>query len=370
MKMKFKIFIKCSILLLCLSTIGLNAQMLKDTASLNLLRKGIDYVYNFQFSDANDVYRKISHSYPENQIVYLFKGMITYWENYPLVLTSSARASYENDIRKCIELCEKKNDAANEAEILLSDLCARGLLLLFYADNDLSMDVFPLATSTYPYIRRSFNFTSVYSDFFFFTGLYNYYRDAYPEAHPIYKALTFLFPKGEKAKGLKELQIAAKNSILLKAEASSFLSGICLSFENNYKQASYYSKSLHELYPSNLEYTGEYVKNLLLIKQYDEAERLIMSPVTNSGNKYFQAQISIFNGILQEKKYHNYKLAEEEYVNGARNISLFGDYGNEFAAYAYFGLSRISDVNGDKQHKKTYRKIALKLAEYKKIDFD
>lgn len=370
MKKSFKILIKYFSLLFFLSTGALNAQILRDPVNIDLIKKGIDYVYNFQFENAREIYADLSQSYPGHPIVHLFKGMMTYWENYPLLTSSSERVTFENELRTCIELSEKKQDHSNDAEYLLTDLCGRGLLLLFYADNDLSMEVIPLATNTYPYIRRAFNYPSTYSDFYFFTGLYNYYREAYPEAHPVYRTLAFLFPKGNKAKGLKELQRAAQSSIVLKAESSSFLSGICISFENNYQQASTYSRTLHELYPANLEYTAEYIKNLLLIKQYEEAERLILSPLTKTDNSYFQAQISIFNGILQEKKYHNFEQAQKYYNKGVRDISLFGEYGNEFAAYAYFGLSRLYEAKADKRLKKTYRKKALDLANYKKINFD
>jgi len=370
MKKSFKIFIRYFSLFFLLSAGALNAQILRDSVNLDLIKKGIDYVYNFQFDNARAVYAKISQSYPGHPIVHLFKGMMTYWENYPLLTSSSERISFENELRHCIELSEKKHDRSDDAEYLLTDLCGRGLLLLFYADNDLSMEVIPLATNTYPFIRRAFNYPAAYSDFYFFTGLYNYYREAYPEAHPVYKTLAFLFPKGNKIKGLKELQKAAQSSIVLKAESSSFLSGICISFENNYQQASSYSRTLHELYPSNLEYAGEYIKNLLLIKQYAEAESLISSPLSKTDNLYFLAQISIFNGILQEKKYHNTEQAQKYYNKGVRDISLFGEYGNEFAAYAYFGLSRLYEAKADKRYKKTYRKKALDLANYKKITFD
>ena len=201
--------------------------------------------------------------------------MITYWENWPLNINSDARESFEEDLRKCIEICDNDKAPSMEAEILLVNLCARGLLLLFYTDNDLSFDVFPIAASTYQCIRRSFDFTTLYSDFYFFSGVYNYYREAYPEAHPVYKTLSFLFPKGSKAKGLGRSPIVARNSVILKAEAYSFLNQIFLSFENNYQKATYYSKNLHLVYPDNPEYLGSYIKNLLLIKQYDEAEKEI-----------------------------------------------------------------------------------------------
>jgi len=367
---RYKISKILLVLVLCLSTSSLNSQFLKDSTSLNLIKEGIDNVYNFQFDKADKVSKELGKLYPGQPVVYLFKGMMTYWENYPLITTSSARASFEEDMRKCIELSDKNKNSSAEVEILLVNLCARGLLLLYYTDNYLSLDVFPLATSTYQYIRRSFDFTAYYSDFYFFTGVYNYYREAYPEAYPIYKPLVFLFPKGSKVKGLEELQIVSKNSIILKAEAFSFLSAIFLTFENNFQQATYFSKSLHTLYPDNPEYLGAYIKNLLLIKRYDEAEMEMLSSNTSQSNSFFRAQMSIFNGILQEKKYHDIKKAQQFYSKGIDDITIFGSYGNEYAAYAYFGLSRISEINGNKDYKKMYRKLALQLADFKKVNFD
>jgi hypothetical protein len=353
-----------------LSISTLHGQILKDSSSINLIKKGIDYVYNFDFKNAYNISDEFRKLYPGHPLIYLFRGMITYWENYPLNITSEARASFEEDMRKCIELCDKNKEQATEAEILLVNLCARGMLLLFYTDNDLSFEVFPIASSTYQCIRRSFDFTTHYSDFYFFTGVYNYYREAYPEAHPVYKTLAFLFPKGSKVKGLQDLQIVAKNSIILKAESYSFLTQIFLSFENNYQQATFYSKSLHSVYPDNPEYLGSYIKNLLLIKQYNEAEMEIASSITYLKNPFFQAQVTIFNGLLQEKKYHDTRQAQQFYMKGIKDISVFRSYGNEYAAYAYFGLSRISEKNGDMDNMKLYRKLALKLADFKNIDFN
>jgi len=367
---RFKISILFFGLALYLSISSLSGQILKDSTSIRLIKKGIDYIYNFQFNNAYKVSAELSKLYPGHPINYLFKGMIAYWENYPLITTSTARESFEEEMKKCIEECDKYKNPLDEPEILLVNLCARGLLLLFFTDNDLSFEVFPIASGTYQCIRRSFNFTTYYSDLYFFTGVYNYYREAYPEAHPVYKTLAFLFPKGSKVKGLEDLQIVAKNSIILKAEAYSFLTQIFLSFENNYQKATFYSKSLHVIYPDNPEYLGSYIKNLLLIKQYDEAEKEIESSIVYLKNTFFQAQLTIFKGILLEKKYHDNKQAQQFYMKGIKDISIFRSYGNEYAAYGYFGLSRISAIYGEMDNKIMYRKLALKLADFKNIDFD
>ncbi len=345
-------------------------QVLKDTATFNLVCKGVDFIYNLQFTEAREVYRKISSAYPSHPMKYVYRGLLTYWENYPLISTSPARQTFEKDLRYAIELCEKKHNPDDEAEYLVLNLGARGLLLLFYADNELSMDVIPLASGTYQYLKQSFNYTGTYADFYFFTGLYNYYREAYPEAHPVYKPLAILFPKGNREKGLKELQIASKNAIVLKAEAYTFLSGIYISFERNFLQASQYSKALYKLYPQNYSYMAVYIKNLLLAKRYDEAENMIRQNHILSDNAFYQSQLLILRGILQEKKYKNHKQAQALYAKGLKGIKPFGEFGEEYAAYAYFGLSRISDANGDKHNKKVYRKQAMDLADFKDVNFD
>ena len=368
MKGLFKVVITLTVLYL-LSICKTNAQVLQDSSSLELLKQGISYVYNMQFDEADKIYSKLHSQYSEHPVLLLFRGIETYWKNYPLIPSSPACSSYEETLLKCIELSDDSNDTNKEAEYLLVNLCARGSLLSFYADNDLYMDVFSIATSTYKNVRRSFNFTNTYKDFFFFTGLYNYYREAYPKAHPTYKPLVYFFPKGNKVKGIKDLQTAT-SSIFLTAESNYFLSLIYSSYENSSDQAMYFSKQLHDLYPANPDYTSMYIKNLLLLKRYNEAEDLIKESNTTISNSYFNSEIYIYKGILQEKKYHDYASARKLYNTGIREIAAFGDYGNDVAAYSYFGLSRISDISGDKYGKKIYRKKANELAYIKKINFD
>jgi hypothetical protein len=371
MKLSSKISLTFFLFVLIQVPVKINGQILKDTVSLNLVKAGIDDIYNFRFRETDEVCKRLGRIFPGHPVIYLLQGMKIYWENYPIIPSSPSRTEYENNLRKCIELCERNNSGENEAELLLADLSARGLLLLFYSDNNLSIDVIPLATSTYQLIRRSFDFTSEYTDFYFFTGLYNYYREAYPEVYPIYNMVAFLLPKGNRENGLKELNIVAGSSIFLKAEASSFLSSIYSSFENDFSKATDYSRDLHRLYIKNSQYLAAYIKNLLLIKKYDEAEKLLISnPGEYAKNNYFDAEFTVLTGILHEKKYHNFKMAEQYYSEGIKKLEAYGHIGNEFSAYGYFGLSRVCGNNDKKDNKKAYRKKALELADFKNINFD
>ena len=366
----FKNILRCIGLSLSLSLASLNAQILHDTTALKLVKEDVDYIYNLQFNKAREVYTKVVRLYPEHPIVFLLRGIMTYWENFPMLHTSPSRVSFEEDMNQCIRLSESNRNPDNEAEYLLANICARGMLLMFYDDNGLIMEVIPLTTSTYKHLRRAFELKSACTDLYYFTGAYNYYREAYPRVHPVYKPFTAMFPSGNMTLGIKELQKAFLYSVVLSAESGSLLASIYMNFENKYTESLNYCRTLYEQYPENESYRIYYIKNFLLLKNYNEAEKLLLGFDQSKKNKYFQAQIMILNGILQEKKYHNNKLAQQYYNTGIKNILSFGRYGNEYAAYAYFGLSRISDAAGEPRAKKVYRKEALKLADYKQINFD
>jgi len=369
-KSSYKILLSSFLLLLCLNANGSEKQILKDSSAINLVRQGIDRIYNYRYREADIIMARIDRLYPGHPVSGLLKGMKIYWENYPLLPDSPARKPFEESLFKCIEISDDKQKQEDEPEYLLANLSARGLLLLFYTDNNLSFEAFPLIGGTYQGIRRSFDYTSVFSDFNYFTGIYNYYREVYPEVYPVYRPLAIIIPRGDKLAGIKQLRIAAGSAIVLRAEALIFLSQIFLNFENNLQQSSFYSKTLHELYPDNPSYEEEYIKNLLLSKEYDKAESQLLSHEPNLSNSFFKSQFAILRGILKEKKYKDFKAARELYLKGIRDISLYGNYGKEFSSYAYYGLSRISESAGDKYNTKQYRKLGDELSVFRKVNFD
>jgi len=347
-----------------------NCQVLGNKEAVDLVKSCVDNIYNFRFDKARELSGRIDEKFPGHPVVLLLSGMTEYWENFPLLPSSPAAGRFENYLKRCIQLCEIKKDTSDYAEYLLANLGARGLLLEYYADNDISGEVFGLAKTTYKYLRQSFNYTHHYDDFFFFTGLYNYYREAYPEAHPIYKVLAVLFPRGNVETGLKELHKAATQALMLKAESAFFLTHIYINFENNYNEADVYGRMLLEMYPGNEQYIALLVKCDLLSKDYEGAESLIKSSERQILNPFVKAEFIIFNGIIQEKKYKDLAEAQRMYNMGINDISSYICYGDEVAAYAFFGLSRIAAANNDKLNKRLFRKRANELTDYKAVNFD
>ncbi|HOO98620.1 MAG TPA: hypothetical protein PLV06_02110 [Bacteroidales bacterium] len=347
------------------------AQILSDTFAIRIITEGMHSIYDFRFSEAREASDRLAVLYPGHPVLDLFDGMRIYWENFPLLPSSGATMQFEDLMRRCMDKSENETapSPAYEPEYLLTRLCARGLLLLFYADNDMSGNVIPLAASTYRPLMLSFGYTSRCTDFYYFTGVYNYYRDAYPQVYPVYKAVAFMFPPGDMQLGLRQLEECGQTSIALRAEAYFILSWIRLNFEKDSEAALPLLLHLVNNYPDNPLYRICYIKNLLLLKRFSEAEA-VLEQNSADNNLFYNSVVPVFHGIIQEKKYLNYELALSHYRTGVSALFPFGAYGNEYAAYGYFGLSRLAALSGNNHERRINRRKAQSIAEFRDITFD
>jgi len=336
----------------------LKAQILRDSVASRIIRQGVDNTYNFHFAEAHKAAAELSRLYPGHPVNQLYQAVIVYWENYPLRPDTNEGDAFEKLLDNCIKNCEDSKNEDIKAEILLINISARGMLLLYYTDNDQSRRVISIAPSTYRHMRRCFDYTSVSPDFYFFTGLYKYYREKYPEVHPIYKPLAALFPRGNIKEGLSEIEISAKKSIFLKADSYSFLTFIYSNFEKNFPAAISYIKNLSEFYPRNYSFSVMYMKNLVLSSRYDDGEKLYSSFNQKVTNPYMSGQAEVLEGLIQEKKYHNLKKARELYESGLSKIERYGVVGREYTSLGYLGLSRICESEGDAQGMRKNRRKA------------
>jgi tetratricopeptide (TPR) repeat protein len=241
----------------------------------------------------------------------------------------------------------------------------------YYADNDLSKKVISHVTPTYKMIRQGFGLKEEINDFYYSTGLYDYYREAYPEANPRYRTVARLLPKGNKQLGLQELDYSGRNSIFLGAESYSFLYYIYMFYEKNYSTALKYVKILNETYPDNPLYLSARVQILLLLKQYDNASPFMIKLSSYAANnRYFKMLGDVYTGIVEEKRDMNYESSQKFYFEAIAISKEFVNQTNEQISFAYFGLSRIYAMKGDLKKSKEYRKTANSLSSFRDVNFD
>jgi len=345
--------------------------ILSKKEAVEEIEEHLNRIYNFQFEHFDAYYQKLVTLYPSHPLHTLFSSIKIYWEHFPVTPKSEFHQPYVEQITLSIEKSDKllEQDEQNTEAVFIS-LMSRLLLMQYYADNHLSSKVLPYVRRTYQLTKEGFDLTNELVDFNFSTGLYNYYIEAYPEKYPVYKPIAFFFPDGDVDFGLRQLEYTSKHGIFLDAEALSFLVYITLNFEADYKKSNRYTRELHHEYPDNPLYLSYRITNLLLLERYYRAEKLVENLENNPyGNDFFQMMTQIYRGILQEKKYNNYPVAEQHYLEAVRLSENYVPFANGRLSYAYFGLSRIhQEANPEKSNK--YLSIAKDLSVYKHLTFD
>jgi hypothetical protein len=325
----------------------------------------LDHVYNHEFEPATNVLNEIEGNIPGHPAVYILKGIKIYWQFYPLHDKKEQTSQFVKNMESGIVISEKMLDEnPDDIEAIIYDMVARGLLMMLYADNEESSKVFPHAYAAYRAVKKSFEYQEAFIDFYFFTGLYNYYIKAYPEKHPIYKPFTVLFRDGDKETGKKELIHEANNGIFLKAEANRFLIYIYLNFENNPEEALFYASKLYRQYPYNPYFEGKKTELLLITGKFEKARGHIISLLKKKNDSFSNMKGIIFKGIWEEKYKNNRAEAKENYRTGAEMAKKYGAIAENYLAYAYLGLSRVYNLEGDIKNTEKYKKLAEKIAVY------
>jgi tetratricopeptide (TPR) repeat protein len=357
--MKFVYFF----LLVCLVS-PLKAQILKDAEVQKWIHEGLDKMYNFEFAEAAPIFEKVRQRYPQHPVYPMLKAMETLWKNVPLggnkQVLETGRA-YLNEVVKRSQVLLDKNE--NDAEGVFFTMAAHGYLALNYAENDEMTSAVNEARKTYGYLKDGMKMLNQYADFYPPVGVYNYYVEQYPETHPIVKPFMIFFADGDKALGLRQLEIGSQRGIFTKVEALYFLLHIYIKHEQQAAKALACTQQLITRYPGNIIFAMRHAEMLLANGRYDEAQPYINQVAANK-DKVFQSTVAVFNGIIQEKQKKNASQARAYYQQAVGMNAVNVRYNNDFIGMAYAGLARIAVSEGKKEAAKGYYKKCLEVAEY------
>ncbi len=346
----------------------LGVNLIDDSSTLDQVRIGLNQIYNCDFDSAENTLDYLHESYPSHPVTSFFEGLIYYWKFFPLIPGNPGALEFEEIMEETWQRSRLLKDKGNEIEGVFFELMSRAFIVMYYADNGHSSKAISHLGKIYRDIMSGFDLQEQFNEFLFITGLYNYYREAYPEAHPAYKPAAMFFRKGDKTKGLEMLRSAAEETDFMRAEAALFLSLIYINYESNIDSAVLYASKLYQNYPGNGYFLSKYTEMLLVDKQYEEALELILRLMTVDG--YHKMKGTIFMGLYEEKKMNNAEKSRIYYEEGLRLAEVYDERANHVMAYAYIGLSRYFHNKGDEKQARTYRKKAKNASGYDYIISD
>lgn len=350
------------LLFIFFSTTGFS-QFFDDTKSKEFAQKGLDLLYNQKFEDAAYVFQNVKNKYPNHPVNFLINALELELRYLPIDKNPTKLKEYLAELDKCIAAGKNLHrNPTYKKEATFFILAAYGFSALTHNYRNDFMAAADEARKALSYFLDSKKYKNDNPEFYFPSGLYNYYRVQYPEDHPIVKPVMIFFEQGNKKTGLLELETAIKRSIFCKTESTMYLTNIYINYESNFTKAKYYSELLFDKYPDNQIFKLKYIECLLLNKEYEKANQLNQTLKNNTKN-IFAISYNCFEGYLQEHYLKNNSLALSHYAK-ALKFPKEERYTKEYRSIASLGLARIMRDQNEYDKAKVFYKDALKNTDY------
>lgn len=357
-------FLLIVLLILC------SGQVMENEKAAVLARKSTDAIYNMDFKEAGQYIRQMEAQIPQHPAIPLMKAYRIYWEKMPIAPDSKTWQEYHGYLEKAVELSNKMlEEKPEEPEAIFYALSAHSLMTKFYGDEHKFTKALGESKRTYKYLKKGFDMGEQNPEFYFYTGLYNFYREQYPESHPVVKPFVWVFMDGNKEKGIEELKIAAEKALITRPEAYKYLGIIYMNYLFQPAKALPYTKKLITLYPKNNYFRSMYVENLLELSEYKQAAPEI-ARLLKSDNPLYKVNGQTFKGLYYEKYANDPEMAQQYYLQAKHDGEKLPFSGKKYLSHTYTGLARIAISRDQPQQAREYYEKALEYAQYEKTKME
>ncbi len=342
---------------------------MEDKSAIDSIRSSVRKLYNFEFDQSVKSLAKVSNKYPNHPGLKLLGCVRNYWKNFPIGSKTSEYEVYKKDLALVAEQSEAlMKKYPKSPEPVYYYMTANLMLARHCSEDGQYIDAVNHARKAFPGLKKGFDLKSRFSDFYFSTGLYNYYREAFPEQHPVYKPFTFFFQDGNKDSGLKELETAGFKSLFSMAEARVFLCNIYLRDYFNIGKALEQALILRKNYPGNWIFSILYAECLVEAGKTNEAANYIKVLLGRTENAALLSGYYL-QGLLERKQGRN-DAAKWNF----QKALMFGKSNDRLTkgqmGLTYNELAKLAILEGNRDQAEKYFDLAEENCSYKKVKDD
>jgi tetratricopeptide (TPR) repeat protein len=340
-------------------------RILEDSEATALVQHAIDSIYNLNFHAADSVIEILDEKLGEYPGNLLLKAFYTNWKYKPLQEGKPGYEEFESHLNRSIALCEKMledNEEDEEANFYL--MASHAFLAELHMNNGHKLKALGEAKSAYKFIKIGFDQLDNNPEFYFSSGIYNYYREKYPEENPFYKSFVWFFRSGDKKEGIEMLKTGAEEASFTRAECLTYLFHIYLRYEDQPQTAIRYARILKNRYPNNLHYIANYVENALRLGDYGQLMPLIQR-LLDSPDAYYNYVGEIFLGNYFEQYIGDDDAALAHYTAANQNPETVVAREHHYDSILFLGLGRVYQGKGLAEEANEYLKKSVKAAAYR-----
>lgn len=304
----FKVLIFFSLLcLLNASQAGAQTAILIENESFKVdAQAAIDSLYNQNQEGARLILEPWMEKHPEHPLWTLWGGMELWWT----VLNDLHNTKHDDEFFNVMKQADYEASRLlrrhrDHPDALIIRAIANGYTARHYSNREGWLTAANIGLKAYQAYSRLMDVVPNLPDNTFAEGMKGYYAAYIPENYPVVRAVSWFLPDGDREEGLRQLEIASKDGVFARPEATYFLGNIFLNYEGNYEDALVHFHDLVNLYPNNTYYSRLYTRTLYQLNRYREVIEFAEGTLENSENLPMQDR-----RILEEEIYYWLGLAQ------------------------------------------------------------
>ncbi len=337
--------------------------ILGNSQMIGRINRTLDLIYNFEFDEAYLEIDTLENQLGDHPTNHFLRSMILYWRDRPFKDNSDPYLEYKKELETAIELAvpfQENENLREEGEFYT--MAGYGLLVDLYNGVGHRMKAVGAAKKAYNSLKEGFELMEKFPDFYFSTGLYNYYREKFPELHPFYKTFLWVFVNGNMELGLEQVKIASIEGVFMQREALIYLFHIYLRYENRPDLALPYTQILINRFPGNYRFKCLFIESMIYNKN-DSISRAMINSLINHNDIFYQLAGNLFSGLIAEQQ--NKIEAARYYLRIAlEKYEEMGRDDGHYLSMIYTGMARIALDQNDVENARKYYKLALKADPY------
>lgn len=236
---------------------------------------GINNMYNNKFDVAESQFQWLKRKYPSHPLPNFLLGLSNWWrimpnpdnKKYDIIFLAYMDSSIY--YAKGMLDIDKTNV---EASFFLS--AAYAFKARLYAERKMWRKSAVAGKRSLKYLEFCRGKDYLSPELLFGDGIYNYYSVWIPENYPSLKPILLFFRKGDKQKGIEQLEEVRKEAFYTRVEAEMFLMRIYALEKKETQKALYISEHLHKTFPNNPYFHRFYARMLYTTGRYRDLKKV------------------------------------------------------------------------------------------------
>jgi tetratricopeptide (TPR) repeat protein len=343
--------------------------LLNDVTVQLQCSQALDDLYNFKFDRAETGFYSLRTKYRWHPLPYFLMGLIEWWKIMPNTKDTSHDKKFLSYMDSTINIAENLYDNYPEYKIEAAFFlsAAYGFKGRLYSDEERRnwTKAASAGKDALDYLEKSKVKQDLSPELLFGDALFNYFSVWVPENYPALKMVLWMFPKGDKALGLKQLKEVSYNAFYTRTEAMVWLMRILNSYENDQPRAFEISRYLHETYPDNPFFHRYYARILYSMGRYSVAEPVCLNILgrIDSAQLGYEATSGRYAAFFLGQIYESHKKpddAKKYYKLCIRFADQIDAADSGYSLYSLIALGEIAEQQGNKAEAKKYFKEVKK----------